>query len=43
MPNVVALEQVLGQMTKSNKTEAPFVVLRKGKPEVMTVKLPATR
>jgi len=43
VPNVAALEQVLGKIAKSNKMEAPFVVLRKGKPEVMTVKLPATR
>lgn len=43
VPNVAALEQVLGKIAKSNKTEVPFVVLRKGKPEVMTVKLPATR
>lgn len=43
VPNVTALEQVLSQIAKSNKTEAPFVVIRKGEPEVMTVKLPATR
>jgi S1-C subfamily serine protease len=43
VPNVALLEQVLGKLAKSNKTEAPFVVLRKGKPEAMTVKLPAAR
>ena len=43
VPNIASLAKVLGELAKSNKTEADFVVLRKGKPELMNVKLPATR
>ena len=43
VPSIATLEKVLAQLTKSAKTEAPFVVLRRGKPQVMTVRLPATR